>query len=209
MLDVVRLLLTLMLSLSKHIAILVTLLLCVAASVPTKQPEVSGREYEVYRALLSVGADGRARQDRPVVVREETNSLDGGPSLRSQIDDLRERCPDAPESLWTSFGNLDQRDFVLKPDGLLPLSAVTLSSDEIRSIFRPDREAGWQTFNQRFPRSGGMYGFSLVAFDRTGEWAALYVTMSCGGLCGTGDNVVLHRDPSGWREVARAYVWVS
>ena len=206
---VVRLLLTQMLSFSKHIATLVALLLCMAASVPPKQPEVSGREYEIYRTLLSIGADGRARQDRTVVVRKETNSLSSDPSLRSQIEDLREQCPDAPESLWTSFGNLDQRDFVLKPDGLLPLSAVALSSDEIRSIFRPDREVGWKTFHERFPRSGGMYGFSLVAFDRSGEWAALYVTMSCGGLCGTGDNVVLHRGPTGWREVGRAYVWVS
>ena len=209
MLDVVRYPLPLMLNVYKHIAGLAALLACMAASVPLTPTEVSGREYEVYKALLSVGSDGRARQGRSVVVREETRSLSSDPSLRSQIDDLRERCPDAPESLWSSFGNLDQGDFVLKPGGLLPLSAVTLPKDEVRSIFNTGIDAGWETFHDRFPGSGGMYGFSRVAFDRTGDWAALYVTMSCGGLCGTGDNVVLHRGASGWREVARAYVWVS
>jgi len=209
MLVVGRFPLTLMIRFSKHIASLVALLLCMAASVPTEEPQVSGREYEVYRTLLSVGSDGSARHDRPVVVRERTNSLSSDPSLRSQIDDLREQCPDAPESLWTSFGNLDQGELVLRPDGLLPLSAVTLSSNEVRSIFMTGIDAGWQTFYERFPRSGGIYSFSRVAFDRDGEWAALYVTMSCGSLCGAGDNVVLHRGASGWREIARESIWIS
>ena len=68
----------------------------------------------------------------------------------------------------------------------------------------------WRAFYRRFPGSVGLVTFSRVGFNAARTQAVVSVTRMCGGLCGTGEVVLLDRDPAGrWRVVRSDMLWIS
>lgn len=58
--------------------------------------------------------------------------------------------------------------------------------------------------------SHGLLTLSLVAFERSGQRAALNYSFVCGALCGSGGTVLLERTPQGWvRRNALCNSWMS
>jgi hypothetical protein len=58
--------------------------------------------------------------------------------------------------------------------------------------------------------SHALLTLSQVAFERSGQRAALNYSFVCGRLCGNGGTVLLERGPLGWvRSKAQCGMWMS
>ncbi len=68
---------------------------------------------------------------------------------------------------------------------------------------------GWPEFYRRFPKSRGFIELSRPAFTDDRQKALLYVSYSCGGLCGTGWLVYLARSGASWRISRKEMLWIS
>lgn len=54
-----------------------------------------------------------------------------------------------------------------------------------------------------------LHAFSHVGFDRDRTQALVYVSYTCGGLCGDGQYVLLERSARGWRIARSVRSWIS
>lgn len=70
---------------------------------------------------------------------------------------------------------------------------------------------GWEEFYKAHPRAAGFWTFSRPGFNSDRTEAVLYVTHSCGWLCGTGHLYFLTRESSGakWTVTNRLFLWIS
>ena len=85
-----------------------------------------------------------------------------------------------------------------------------LASKEIESYFdRRKGHDGWKEFYQRHPQSAGFWKFSRPGYDNAKAEAVLYVTHSCGWLCGTGHLYLLTKENGQWRVKNRLFLWIS
>jgi hypothetical protein len=73
-----------------------------------------------------------------------------------------------------------------------------VSSEEIDTIFNTEGIAGWKTFYERHPDSGGWIELSAVGFNPSKTIAVVYAGHSCGGLCGGGTFHILQKVNGKW-----------
>ena len=111
---------------------------------------------------------------------------------------------DVPESMRRSL--LCDQEVGMLPTANLEDARVVLSS-EIDAIFTGG--GWWEEFYKTFPGSRGFLQFSAVAFSEDGKQAFLYVSHSCGGLCGTGWIVSLSRRGERWQVASKRMLWIS
>jgi hypothetical protein len=112
--------------------------------------------------------------------------------------------PGVPDSMLQAM--LCQQEGGMLPSSRIPGATVVLQS-EIDAIFSGD--GWWEEFYKVFPASRGLVQFTAPAFSTDGRKAMVYVSHSCGGLCGTGWLVLLARDAGGWRITDRKMLWIS
>lgn len=55
----------------------------------------------------------------------------------------------------------------------------------------------------------GLFTLSEIAFDKQHQRAAVAYSFVCGGLCGNGDTLILHKTGGKWKIVKRCGGWVS
>jgi hypothetical protein len=85
-----------------------------------------------------------------------------------------------------------QREFdIAKPYEMVP-------GEEIDGIFKTEGTAGWKTFYERHPNSGGWIELSAVGFNPSKTIAVVYAGHSCGGLCGGGTFHTLQKIDGKW-----------
>lgn len=101
---------------------------------------------------------------------------------------------------------LCQQEDGMLPSSRIPSATVVLQS-EIDAIFSGD--GWWEEFYRVFPGSRGLVQFTAPVFSADGKRALVYVSHSCGGLCGTGWLVLLSRDAGGWQIADRRMLWIS
>lgn len=115
---------------------------------------------------------------------------------------------------WVGHGNDDMlfREFlsrnrealiVSNPD---PGAVVVEASEWLEALGQTDDF--WPAFRSRYPAARGWVRFSAPAY-RGSDSAVLYVTYSCGGLCGEGWLIRLSRVDDAWRVVSSQSVWAS
>lgn len=139
------------------------------------------------RAVVLVDTAGTFKGDVPPRLLSERLAAD-----TALLMDLRSRLPRAvPRPLPTA------REVRYIRAGELP--------------FRPGRNPrdAWQEFNQRYPHTPGFFRVSGIAYDRGSTRAVLYVSHSCGTLCGTGWLVVMARNADAWTMEDAHVLWVS
>jgi hypothetical protein len=106
-----------------------------------------------------------------------------------------------------------RRELVCQQEGgMLPTSrfddAQMVSASQIDAIFSSD--GWWEEFYRTFPGSRGFVAFTDPVFSADRTHALVYVSHSCGGLCGTGWLVYLLRATDGhWRIASRRMLWIS
>jgi hypothetical protein len=93
---------------------------------------------------------------------------------------------------------------------LFPKQAMLVAHDTIRSLFARGVAEGWSTFWRTFGAKG-WHAFSTVISTADGRDALVYEEMHCGGTCGEGAYVWLHRDSPAapWVIQLRIVSWIS
>lgn len=84
-------------------------------------------------------------------------------------------------------------------------------SEEVSGYFRRDRKHGdgWQAFYESHPKAAGYWSFSRPGYDAAHDEALVYVTHSCGWLCGTGHVYLLSKQNGRWKVKNRLFLWIS
>jgi hypothetical protein len=68
---------------------------------------------------------------------------------------------------------------------------------------------GMDEFHRLYPKSQGFMTLSRIGFIPKRTQALLYIGNLCGGLCGSGQFVLLVKEGNSWRILHVATVWVS
>lgn len=84
-------------------------------------------------------------------------------------------------------------------------------SEEVSGYFKCDRKHGdgWQAFYENHPKAAGYWSFSRPGYDAAHDEALVYVTHSCGWLCGTGHVYLLSKQNGRWKVKNRLFLWIS
>jgi hypothetical protein len=72
-----------------------------------------------------------------------------------------------------------------------------------------DLEKMWDAFHSTFKGANGVISVSLPGYSDDGKSAVVYVTTSCGSLCGHGYYVELKSESGAWRQMQVIQGWVS
>jgi hypothetical protein len=113
-----------------------------------------------------------------------------------------------------------RRDFESKGKDKCPLKEgwgdpqmyKPLSNVEVESYFeakRGKRHDGWEDFYAKHPKAAGFWTFSRPGYNGANDEAVLYVTHSCGWLCGTGHLYLLAKQDGQWKVKNRLFLWIS
>ena len=68
---------------------------------------------------------------------------------------------------------------------------------------------GWKVFYERHPNAAGYWQFSRPAYNASADEALVYVSHSCGWLCGTGHLYLLAKENDQWKVKNRVMLWIS
>jgi hypothetical protein len=167
--------------------------------VPSCSRHGEGDETGVYRAVLS----GARYSGRTIVVQEMSNR---GDELMNKIEQARGVSGEAIR---------DYKLRNLEPGSLRWIGSISpriefLSEDEIDRIFPEDASVyPWTDFYKRFPGSSGLVSLSKIGFNNDHTQAIIYVANVCGGLCGSGEFVVLKKVRGRWVVDRTDQLWVS
>ena len=90
----------------------------------------------------------------------------------------------------------------------LKLKYTLISKEKIEQIFKSGLDR-WGEFYRQFPDSGGLIALSRAGLDSGGNQAIVYISHSCGGLCGTGHYMLLVKNGQRWKVQKKFMAWVS
>jgi hypothetical protein len=74
---------------------------------------------------------------------------------------------------------------------------------------RPSRGADWTAFYKAFRGSKGVVSMSLPAYSNARHQATVYLSHTCGRLCGQGILYVLKRNDDSWVLIKTVSLWIS
>lgn len=147
--------------------------------------------YKVYSAILPQEWPWSEADAKSLVIRTQTEPYamciapdkESARIVGSAIADYKKKN----DKKW-----LLQRQFdIAKPYEMI-------SRDEIDTIFKTEGSAGWKTFYERHPDSGGWIELSAVGFNASKTVAVVYAGHSCGSLCGGGTFHILQKVDGKW-----------
>lgn len=195
----------------------IALWLAASGSTPTMSVDESADTTEIVNLLINenLASESEAPDGGYLVVVAETLAV-----CLPETEDPQERAFSLAAMLEQHCASLDvpdslRRDLLCQQEGgMLPTSRfengeVVLAS-QITAIFSGDILRGWDDFYRTFPGSRGLLEFTAPAFSPDGSHALIYVSHSCGGLCGTGFLIYLSRGSDGhWQMTKRSMLWIS
>lgn len=104
--------------------------------------------------------------------------------------------------LKTSTQKIKIKSFVDPTFNLKPIN-----KRKFNSFFKRDIDEGWDQINKQY-LSNWVVEFSKVSFS--GNYAAVYYGYHCGGLCGSGQLLVLEKKESAnWVVISKINLWMS
>jgi hypothetical protein len=202
------------------IFLLLSALICLAApqtsvkntdkKTPELPCELTSNDYAVYTALINqLGKPEdpeEAWQDKEMLIADTT---------------------DAPHDLkntWGGWGSTSKAspsqetldDLIARAPGLCPVksqfgdpqSYIMITRVELDKTFKKGA-GGWDGFYKKHPKGGGFWTFSRPGYNVAGDEAVLYVSHSCGNLCGTGHLYFLVKRNGQWSVKNRTMLWIS
>ena len=88
----------------------------------------------------------------------------------------------------------------------LPKTFISAGSVHFNDLIVND---GSKSFEQLFPKAGGVIAFSHVGFDPSLRAAVVSTSFVCGGLCGSGSRYFLKKVRGRWQVVGEQEIWVA
>lgn len=168
-------------------------------------PLVGGGE-PIYAAILDANLAGVT--GTPVIILDITATTPTFHEPDETYDRFQTEHPELTDDLIDGFLALNETAVPFP----LPLPTrkeyQTLNAVELEALAETDPNGdAWAAFNRAFPDAGGTVTFSQVAFDQTGNYALVYLSVICGGTCGNGRLVFLNRTADGWRVEGEYTIW--
>jgi hypothetical protein len=113
-----------------------------------------------------------------------------------------------PEAQLQTFEDYLARNETSQP---LKVSNLGISYVLVKKSDLPDDGLGrfWTRFYQKYPNSSGLIFFSEIGFNSQHDQAFLYAGRGCGGLCGSGEYVLLSKINGKWEIRKEIGLWVS
>ena len=182
----------------------------------------SHNEYEIYSAIINNKGINWTNKNTILVIRnvkldddsrEFLEELNSDPNLvlsLSYFDNESvnkylhdQNYQDAILGLLkTSTQKIKTKSFV---DPTFNLKSI--SKRKFNSFFKRDIDKGWNQINKKY-QSNRVIEFSEVSF--LGNYAAVYYAYYCGGLCGSGQLLVLEKKESAnWVVISTVNLWMS
>jgi hypothetical protein len=93
-----------------------------------------------------------------------------------------------------------------------PKSYSIVPSTEIDGYFPKTvnkKKDGWKAFYEKHLQAGGFWRFSRPGYNSDRDEALVYVSHSCGWLCGTGHFYLLSKQSGAWKVRNRLMLWIS
>jgi len=174
---------------------------CLSAAAPQIQPP---EEADVYRvALQAVEFESLgSRFKRHVLI---ATTFDPGGMWRELDEQMLEAAPYLDPRHRLKYARPDAVDAFLQaievqrplPQALrsLPDFLIVEQSELQTLVARGQLKA----FERRHALAPGSVAVSRIGFDASGSQALLYISFSCGSLCGSGTFVLLERDAGRWK----------
>jgi hypothetical protein len=137
------------------------------------------------------------------------------PTVREIVTkkDVQFAVPGAPIGSEETFADYSQRNKTnrwLERRFDLNFKYVTVDAREIKQLLHDWTPIGeWKGFKDKYPTADGFFQLSRVGLSARLDEALVYVSWSCGPLCGYGDLLLLSKKNSEWKVVNRARLWVS
>lgn len=184
----------------------VLLVVYMAMSDLSAQPQATNEEYAVYSALI--GQKYVKDKVRVAVIRDQT-LVDTGDSVRiagnfrrlmQQLSPMEATLDDYKENNKTSH-RLDRKFDLAVP-------YVLLTERENNEIFRKGWD-GWKRFYDKYQGSFGEVSVSALGFNRERNQALVYVGHACGSLCASGQYVLLVKTEGAWKIDKDLLMWIS
>jgi hypothetical protein len=166
-----------------------------------------GSEAAVYAALFK-GEYPSAKPLSQLVVQDAAIPM---PALAGSAAEWLKQFEVVPMALREAAGQPNPTKSRAFDVGLFPAGTRLVSEKAIRANFAADGIVeGWVSFRRQFGTDGWV-ALSEVFFTATGTDALVYYEARCGGLCGEGGYVWLHREPGeSWWSIRKKIVsWVS
>ena len=160
-----------------------------------QSPLTDSDAYAVYDAIVPSDSLVREAHAKELLIQDITRLLTDkycspqGPDLigpwAAAAANLKKENVE-PKSLVRQFG--------------LPVPYRLIPKETLDGFFNAAGIYGWDAFHTTYPDAHGFLLVSAVGFDDKHEHAIVYMSHSCGGLCGEGRYHFLQRTPDGWKE---------
>jgi hypothetical protein len=161
----------------------------------------------LYAVLLRERYHGWAPASQ-TVVKDRAVAM---PTLRGSSDEWAKQFEEVPSDLRRAASEPSPTESHSLDPSLFPTGTRLVSTVAVETTFRGSGiEENWSAFRRQF-KSQGWLAFSdaLVADDRLD--ALVYYEARCGGMCGEGGYVWLHRDTASapWLIAKKIVSWMS
>lgn len=90
-----------------------------------------------------------------------------------------------------------------------PIESLDLRTEEELGTIFADREGGWNTFRQKFPRSHGALEISRAGFSPDGTQGIISVGQTSDWMAGHGTYYLYEKTESGWAQKHATMAWIS
>ena len=163
---------------------------------PVDDPEA----YTVYASLLPNEWPVRIANAKTLVFQQETatrgDCMPSGKPLEADWRPVVDNFRAANASVRT-----------VRPGVLLGRPYIVVPRADIEAQLREFPRDAWSSFYERYPDSGGFMVVSAVGFNASKEPAMVYMSHSCGLLCGSGRYHLLEKLDGAWRVADLPTVW--
>jgi hypothetical protein len=182
------------------------------APISASRTDATEEEFAVYAATIDrLYADGVAAfagnaKVALIVIKEHTVADQHFPGLLDNSEYIRQELVPLSDETLNDYKQKNREQSPLKDSFKLKIKHVLISEEGIKQAIK---DAGWKSFYEKYPASGGLVGFSRVGFNAATNQALVYLEHWCGGLCGSGNYVLLRKEGEGWKVVSVSRAWNS
>ncbi|HZS44061.1 MAG TPA: hypothetical protein VFC63_03095 [Blastocatellia bacterium] len=157
------------------------------------EPYADPEAYQVYTAILWPDETAGSTPPKKILILAETAHFmmclkpdpESEKIMRAALDDYRQ---------------LDGKSLVLQPDFQAGRQYEFITRAELDPIFK---QGGWEAFRKKYPDSSGYTQLSPVGFNADKTIAVVYVSHSCGPLCGAGGFQILEKKNGKWQHTTK------
>jgi hypothetical protein len=182
------------------------------APISAARADTAEEEFAVYAATIdSLYSDGVAAfagnaKVALIVIKDHTVADQHFPGLFDNSQYIRQELPSLSDATLSDYKQKNKEQSSLKDSFKLKIKHVLIDEEEIK---RAIKDAGWKSFYEKYPESGGLVSFSRVGFNAATNQALVYFEHWCGGLCGSGNYILLRKEGEGWKVVSVSRAWNS